>query len=176
MPRCRTCKEKFEPKQFNQKNCFENTECIKAEVELKKKAQKKQWNKEKKVRKEKLKTASDYIRELQTVFNRFIRLRDKEKNCISCNKPLRGKYDAGHFYSTGSYPEVRFNEDNVHGQCVHCNQHKRGNIHEYRKGLIIRIGEERLQDLEKKLNTPKHYNINELQELKEIYKKKIKNN
>ena len=45
-----------------------------------------------------LKTHKDYIQILQKLFfNTFIRLRDKHQPCISCGKPLEGKYDAGHF-------------------------------------------------------------------------------
>ena len=98
MPRCKTCREKFEPKTFNQKNCFKNQECINAELELKKKLHSKSWNKEKKERKEKLKTNSDYLKELQVIFNKWIRLRDQGLNCISCQKPAK-KENAGHYRS-----------------------------------------------------------------------------
>ena len=172
--RCRTCKDKFEPKTFLQKNCFKNQECINAELELKKKLHSKLWNKEKKERKEALKTNSDYVRELQVVFNKFIRLRDKEKGCISCEKPLNTKFDAGHFYSTGSYPELRFNEDNVFGQCVHCNQHRHGNLIDYGLRLPLRIGEERINKLIELSNVPKKYTIDELKGLKVLYNLKIK--
>ena len=89
MPRCKNCKKKFEPKQFNQKNCFENVDCINAEIDLKKKAQQKAWNIEKKERKERLKTKGDYLKELQIIFNKWIRLRDNGLNCISCNKKCK---------------------------------------------------------------------------------------
>ena len=175
MPKCKTCKDKFEPKVFLQKNCLKKDECIKAELELKKKAYKKNWNKEKKQRKEALKTNSDYVRELQIIFNTFIRLRDKNKPCISCNKSLNSKFDAGHYYSTGSYPELRFNESNVHGQCVHCNQHKRGNLIEYGLNLPKRIGLDNVLELRKLANVPRKYTIEELKGLKVFYKLKIKN-
>ena len=35
--RCKTCKDNFEPKVFLQKNCLLKDDCIKAELELKKK-------------------------------------------------------------------------------------------------------------------------------------------
>ena len=172
--RCKTCKDKFEPKVFLQKNCLKNDDCINAELELKKKIHSKTWNKEKKERKEALKTNSDYVRELQVVFNKFIRLRDKDEGCISCDKPLNTKYDAGHFYSTGSYPELRFNEDNVFGQCVHCNQHRHGNLIEYGERLHTRIGLVKILRLKELINIPKKYTIDELKGLKVMYKLKIK--
>jgi len=174
MARCRTCKEKFEPKFFNQKYCMDKNACIKSFNEWVKEKQRKDWNKEKKQRKEALKTNSDYVRELQVVFNKFIRLRDKDKGCISCATSLDKKFDAGHYYSTGSYPELRFNEDNVHGQCVHCNQHKRGNLIEYGFALKDRIGKDRMNNLDFLKDTPRKYTIDELKGLKELYKLKIK--
>jgi hypothetical protein len=123
---------------------------------------------------EKLKTNSDHVRELQVIFNKFIRTRDKDKGCISCSKPLNTKFDAGHLFSTGSYPELRFNELNVNGQCVHCNQHKRGNILEYLDGFEKRFGPGVLIGLKALKNIPRKYTIPELIELKKLYKEKTK--
>ena len=78
-------------------------------------------------------------------FNKFIRNRDKDKPCISC-----GKYttlQAGHFYSAGKHSSVRFNEDNVHGQCLSCNYFKSGDLLNYRTNLIQKIGVDRFEKL-----------------------------
>ena len=169
MPRCKICKDKFNVKFFLQKTCLE-TSCI---IEYKNKVKADEWKAEKKVLKEKLKTNADYVRELQVIFNRFIRMRDVDKGCISCGTPLVGKFDAGHYRSCGSSPELRFKEANVAGQCVYCNQHLHGNLIEYRKGLIKRIGLEEVELLENHI-IPMKYSIPELIELKVIYKDKIK--
>lgn len=171
MPRCKLCKDKFTPKQFNQKHCFEKKECITAEIELKKSQA---WKKKKKVMQKELKTKQDYEKVLQVIFNKFIRLRDKDKPCISCPRPLIDKFDAGHFYPVGSYKNLRFNEMNVHGQCVHCNQHKHGNLIEYQKGLIKRIGQDKVDELDAIRNEPAHFTIPELEELIKEYKNKLK--
>jgi len=124
---------------------------------------------------EKLETHSDWLKKLQKVFNAYIRHRDKDKRCISCQTPLNGrKFDAGHCYSVGAYPNLRFNEDNVHGQCVHCNQHKHGNIHEYMSNLPIVIGDEAFERLQAKRNDPLKLTIPEIKDLIELYKHKIK--
>ena len=174
MRTCKLCKIKFEP----QYNAVQSVCSFSCSIELTKKNQqkkaKKAWSKEKKIRKDALKTNSDYVRELQVVFNKFIRLRDKDKGCVSCNTPLTSKYDAGHFYSTGSYPELRFHEDNVHGQCVHCNQHKHGNLLEYNIKIVDRIGADKLEVLNSLRNKPKKYTIDELKGLKVLYNLKIK--
>ena len=78
-------------------------------------------------------------------FNKFIRNRDKDKPCISC-----GKYttlQAGHFYSAGKHSSVRFNEDNVHGQCLSYNYFKSGDLLNYRTNLIQKIGVDRFEKL-----------------------------
>lgn len=123
---------------------------------------------------EKLETHSDWLRKLQKVFNAYIRERDKNKPCISCNKPLVGKIDAGHCYSVGAYPNLRFNEDNVHGQCVHCNQHKHGNIHEYMSNLPKKIGQKAFERLQSERSKPLKLTIPEIKELIESYKQKVK--
>ena len=72
------------------------------------------------------------------VFRAWIRKRDEDQPCISCGS--FNVTDAGHYYSAGHYPELEFNENNCHGQCRHCNMFLSGNLIEYRKGLIKRIG------------------------------------
>jgi len=124
--------------------------------------------------KQSLKTHKDYLSDLQKVFNKFIRLRDQNEPCISCNKPLTGKFDAGHLFSVGAYPNIRFNEDNVHGQCVACNQHRHGNVNEYMVNLPQRIGQERFNKLLKDRNTILKLSIPEIKELINKYKNKIK--
>tara|TARA_B100000287_G_scaffold9592_1_gene9641 strand:+ start:4584 stop:5006 length:423 start_codon:yes stop_codon:yes gene_type:complete len=78
-------------------------------------------------------------------FNKFIRDRDKDKPCISCGKHTT--LQAGHFYSAGKHSSVRFNEDNVHGQCVSCNYFKSGDLLNYRTNLIEKIGVDRFEKL-----------------------------
>lgn len=120
-----------------------------------------------------LKTRSDWLREAQAIFNKYIRMRDAQKNCISCGGELGTKYDAGHYRSVGGHPELRFVEINVHAQCVRCNQHLSGNLINYRKGLLIRIGQEKLDWLEGP-QQPLKLTIPEIQALIAEYKAKVK--
>ena len=98
-----------------------------------------QLNKMKKV------TIPDLIAKAAKRFNKFIRERDKHLGCISCGGAVE---NAGHYYSAGQYPPLRFNEDNVHGQTIACNKWRHGNLIEYRKGLVKRIGEDRVRKLD----------------------------
>lgn len=118
MPRCKNCKDKFEVKHFNQKFCMLKDECITAFSEF---AKAQAWVKRKREMQEELETVQSLLKRVQKVFNEFIRLRDKDKSCVSCGAELTGKYDAGHYFSSGGHKNVTFNEDNVHGQCVYCN-------------------------------------------------------
>lgn len=184
MPRCKYCKELFKPRFFLQKYCMEKDECIKAFTDnhkaTKEKNEAKEWAKEKKERKEAIMTHSEWLKILQVTFNTFIRTRDVNENCISCQKPLIGdnpnkpkKFDAGHFRSVGSNPQLRFNEFNTFGQCVHCNRDKHGNLLEYRKNLIIKIGVEKVEWLEN-FNESSKLSIPEIKEKIQYYKNKIK--
>ena len=176
MPRCKSCKEKFEQYEFNNKYC-KSIDCQTDKALFKlgkiKKQEVKDWKKEKKVLKEKLKTWSDYFKETQKVFNTFIRERDKLENCISSNRPLIGKFDAGHYFPAGSYKNLALDEDNCHGQSVHDNRDKHGNLAEYKIGLIKRIGKERFESLEKRRLIERHYSIPELILKKQEYKEKV---
>lgn len=134
--RCKHCKTKFVPKKFLQKYCLETEECIKAFLSHAKEVKAKQQRaKDKKIR-ESLKSNSDYLKELQKEINTIVRLIDKGSQCISTLKPLNDKFDAGHLYSVGSNPALRFHLDNIHAQSVYANQYLSGDQINYINGLI----------------------------------------
>lgn len=137
-------------------------------------AEKKVWKKKKAELISKSKTRTEWLNTLQKLFNQWIRLRDEKKGCITCLKPFKDKFDAGHFLAVGSYPNLRFNEDNCHGQCVHCNQHKHGASAEYFIQLPNRIGLCKFNDLLNSRNESLKLTLDEIQELIKIYKSKIK--
>jgi hypothetical protein len=121
--------------------------------------------------KEELETVQSLMKKAQTYFNSFIRKRDANKNCISCDTLLTGKFDAGHYFSSGT---VTFDERNVHGQCVACNQHKHGNLLNYQIGIEKRIGGEELINLHEEAHKTRKYTREELKEIIELYKQKVK--
>jgi hypothetical protein len=174
MKRCKNCGSEFEPRFSTlEKYCWApDCKTIEAlqKLEAVKKMEARNWRQRKNELKKANKNASDYRNELQIVFNTWVRLRDSGEPCISCGVPLRGKFDAGHFHSVGNYPNLRYNPDNVHGQCVECNQHKRGNVHEYRVNLIKRIGLERVEALNAARKQPLKLSVPEIVDLIEHYK------
>jgi hypothetical protein len=170
MPRCKNCKEKFEPIRFNQKYCLE-PKCVRVWVESEKE---KAWKKTKAKVKLDLMTLSDYLKLTQQVFNKWINLRDKGLPCISCDKPITGRVNASHFWNANNHYNVRFNEDNVHSSCITCNQFLSGNLLEYRTRLISKIGIERFNILEAESKETRKFTKDELKEIINTYKKKIK--
>jgi len=109
----------------------------------------------------------------QQVFNRYVRLRDKDLPCISCGHSGNRQFHAGHYKSQGGNASLRFNEDNCHKQCSICNNYKSGNLAQYRINLIKKIGIKRVEDLENN-RTTKSYTVEELKEIIEKYKAKYK--
>lgn len=164
---CKVCKVKFIPRASTQVVC--SWQCSLAYTS---KEKIKRERKDYREKKEALKTRSEWLKEAQVVFNRYIRERDKDLPCVSCVQH-RNSYDAGHYRSVGAAPQLRFNEDNVHKQCVHCNQHKSGNAIDYRINLVKRIGLERVELLES-CNDPVKYTIEDAKEIKKLYNEKLK--
>ena len=117
---------------------------------------------------------------LKTVMHLYVRLRDEGKPCISCDTILLrlgrvgGDYDAGHARSVGSAKHLEFDADrNIHGQCKRCNDHKAGNYAEYCRRLPARIGQEAYDALMSDQQA-RHYTIEQLQQLIETYKQKVR--
>jgi len=132
-----------------------------------------------------------YLADTQKYFNKFIRLRDAEDECISCDRTIEeiekndnwkvgGSWDCGHYLTRGAYPELRFEELNAHKQCKSCNagagkfvKKARTVTAMYRLKLIRKIGEDNVMWVEG-YHEPKKYDIEDLKQLTAVYKAKIK--
>lgn len=178
---CKECKNKFTPARAMQSVCSPLCARIMAgkAAEKKRKRADREDKKRLALRKESLKTIPTLTREAQAAFNAFIRCRDADKTCISCgcdlggDSAIGGDFDAGHYLSRGAHPELRFNEDNCHGQCKWCNRHMSGNVANFRIGLIARIGIDRVEELERH-HEVKKLTADGLREVKARYKAKLK--
>lgn len=128
-------------------------------------------------RKEALKTKSQWAKEAQAAVNKFIRIRDHGKPCVSCGslpaQKFGGSMDAGHYRSVGASSSTRYNVFNIAAQCVKCNRWKSGSAVDYRIELIKRIGLERVERLEAD-NEPRRYDIEYLKRLKRIFNKRAR--
>jgi len=166
--KCKVCRVEFPPTKPLQQVC--GFECA---LELAKDKRIKTVKKEVKEAKQKLKSRSDWLKETQVVFNKYIRLRDQNDGCISCGSTSASSYHAGHYRSIGSAGHLRFNEHNCHRQCAACNTHLSGNLIRYRLGLIRKIGMELVEALESDNETVK-WSIEEIKLLKAQFSAKIK--
>jgi hypothetical protein len=118
-----------------------------------------------------LKSRRDWLNDAQTAFNKWTRIRDADERCISCGKLAAawGSWDAGHYLTVGARPELRFNPDNCHKQCVKCNQHLHGNTAMYRIGLVARIGLAAVEALEGP-HPQAHWSVDDLRAIKTKYR------
>jgi hypothetical protein len=179
-PRPKTCKnpacgEKFVAQRLGQAVC--SPKCGLAIKDLNqtkaRKALADVGRKELQAAKERIKPKGQYMREAQASFNAWIRARDAAQPCISCGRHHQGQYHAGHYRTVGSSPELRFEPLNVHKQCAPCNNHKSGDIVNYRMSLVLRIGQAQVDWLEGP-HEPQRYTIDDLKAIKAEYRAKLK--
>lgn len=143
-------------------------------IEFSKQDKEKKFNSITKKLKEKTKAKAKWLKESEKEFNRYIRARDYYDPCISCGTIKNVQYAAGHYFTVGGHPELRFNEDNVHKQCnKYCNKELSGNIAAYRVELKKKIGVERLKILEGK-HEANHYTIDDIKKIKLKYREMAK--
>lgn len=126
-----------------------------------------------KVRKEKLKSRADHLKDTQIAFNAWVRARDAELPCISCGRHHQGKYDAGHYRTVGSNPALRFEPLNCHKQCSPCNTQLSGDIVNYRINLVQKIGAEAVAWIEGP-HEAKKYTVEELKAMTADYRAKTR--
>lgn len=167
---CKACKSKFTPTQFAQ--CVCDWKCS-LEWEKMKKA-KKEAKAHTKARQEfRLGDKSLQKKLAQAIVNKWIRLRDDDKPCISCGRHHEGQWHAGHYLSVGSHPHLRYNTRNIHKQCAPCNNYLSGNVLEFRKGLVKRYGSEFVDRLES-YQSHRKFTIDEVIAIGSYYKRMIK--
>ena len=175
--RCKSpeCRQSFQPRNSMQVVCSPKCGLALAAIQRKRKECElaKLDRAQIKEKREQLKTRGDYTKEAQQAFNEFIRERDKDLPCISCGRHHQGQYHAGHYRSVGSSPELRFEPLNVHKQCAPCNNHKSGNVVEYRISLVKRIGVDKVEWLEGP-HEPKRYGIEDLKTIKAHYRARVR--
>ena len=181
--KCPHCKGKLDPGQRIHPACiapWADAQEVKAQRKADKQARMaaKVERTETRRRREAIKTLPELHREAQAAFNAFIRARDRGEPCICCGLPLSagdvgGAFDCGHYRSVGSAPQLRYHEDNAHGQRKQCNRWGAGRAVDYRLGLIARIGLERVEALES-INTPHKWTREELVAIRETYRAKLR--
>lgn len=127
-------------------------------------------------------TTSALKKKLFVLVQLYARLRDSNAQgtgcCISCGKRVYYKKADGGHYISRKYMISAFNPDNINLQCKTCNQPSfrgglDGNLLNYRKWLIKKIGLKKTEELENNKNQIKKWTIEELQNLIKYYQKEI---
>lgn len=126
-------------------------------------------------------TRKEIIKRLDRLRQTYARYEGaKKKNgiwvntCVTCGAVFPcDKTNGGHFCSRSCYP-LRWDEKNVHCQCVRCNLYKNGAYIEYSQWFIKKYGEEtfnRYVDVYRKWQQGKlpALKINELRELHDFW-------
>jgi len=175
--KCRVCRETYTPSKALQVVCSPSCALLHAKQkgEKERKALAKIERKAIREAKEKIKPRAAYMKEAQMVINRYVRLRDANLGCVSCERPAtwQGQWHASHFRSRGAAPHLRFNLHNIHKACSICNNHLSGNIMGYRPELVRRIGEERVAMLEANQERA-GFTIDYLKRLKRVFAEKTR--
>lgn len=117
----------------------------------------------------------------KTIVHEYIRERDKGKPCISCGCNWKPNFQAGHYYSAGSFETLKYDVNNIHGQCEQCNLFNSGNFENYTLLLPYRIGKEAFEKLTHLASIDKQFSkVWDVEKLKSIreqikeWKKKLK--
>ena len=151
--KCKYCKDKFEPKFFNQKDCgkdecrdkFVKETIVKANKKREKEVKKQQTQikKEHQIEKNNIKTLAKWKGTLQPLINQIARLIDLGQPCIATGS-YNGKMNGGHCIAVGANSTLRFNLHNIHIQSVHSNSYKGGDNIRYKQGIELIYGKEYL--------------------------------
>jgi len=103
----------------------------------------------------------------------YIRFRDKGGSCICCEKPLGDDYQAGHFQESGSNSQIRYHEDNIHGQRLQCNYYRGGDIGHYEDNLRAKSGNDRVDYLLANRGGVVKRTADDLRAIEKYYKEKL---
>lgn len=140
------CRAKFVRLSMNHRACcFEHAQIV---VEQDKAEQARKEAREHKAKKDDAKPLSHWIKLTETVVHAYIHARDRGLSCISCGTRSTVQWEAGHWLTKAARPELRFDPRNINLQCHRCNVQLSGNQAAHRIGLVQKIGEEAVEELE----------------------------
>ena len=121
------------------------------------------------------------IAALDRIFQKYIRLRDSDKNgvmiCISCSKLVilgSGEAHAGHFVKREKNILTRHHEQNVNGQCYVCNSLDDGNQAEHGRGIDKKYGPGTANMLLDRSKMKGKFHITQIEEKIKYYRRRVK--
>jgi hypothetical protein len=130
-----------------------------------------------KIKKPKKKTRGKIVKELDSIFSRYIRMFYSDQKgiceCYTCGaKDHYKNQQDGHFITRGNY-KYRWDVDNNRVQCIKCNIFYNGNYKVYTLKMVDEYGRE---EIDRRLNDHELANFKtyELEEMIETYKILVK--
>lgn len=123
------------------------------------------------------------------VFHKYIRERDRQGDTFFCMGSSQWKkikvenghsnYHAGHFYPSGEYPMLRFDEVNVNGESLQANYFRGDHLIHYQENIIKKWGRSEFNRIQMiasyNKRAPKKWTKIELIEIIKTYTEKLKN-
>lgn len=172
MPRCKVCREPT-TKRFGLTVLCSVEHAVQYAQAKRDKVQAIESKKLHRAQKEAVRPLKWYADRAREACHEYIRTRDANEPCISCGRHHGGKWNAGHFRPSGVNAALRYDEKNIHKQCEPCNSSLSGNLLNYRIGLVRKIGESAVIELEQNSEVRK-YTKEELIDIRKHYQKKLK--
>jgi len=171
MPKCKHCKAPY----TRTHNGIETWCSVECGYQLARKKQAQAYKAETRAMKKALLDVdrAHWIKKAQHACNAYIRERDKNEPCISCQRHHNGQYHAGHYIPSGRGSALRFDSRNIFKQCAPCNNHLSGNIREFRRNIVARLGADVVEYLDAN-HEIKKWTIPELKDIEREYKAKLK--
>lgn len=149
------CGKKFLPIQMLQRCCSASCESKTRKAKAK--------QRESRVAESQKEKLNSYMKSAVTICHSYIRMRDKGKPCISCGAPWNSNFQAGHLFSGGGHANVKFNEQNINGQCPKCNGSSSFSQAKYIEEFEKRYSPEEFEILRAEAYEPKRWTSDELQ-------------
>ena len=117
---------------------------------------------------------------LWKVVSRYIRTKAADANgyasCVTCGVIKHfTELQAGHFIPKKRGNSIYFVEENIHPQCVRCNNYESGNLIEYSRYMKDMYGEEKIDELLALSRTTVKFTVNDLLAMEDEFKEKQKN-
>lgn len=118
-----------------------------------------------------------FEKKLDTIFSRYIRLKETKDGwgkCCSCGKiKSYEQLDAGHFINR-KWRATRWDERNVHIQCIACNRFGEGDAAGYALFMLDRFGRDTIELLQSLSRTTAKYSDFEGELMIKEYSQKVK--
>ena len=176
--KCRVCRSEFIPFRTTDAFCSRACHEICQRKQEEKKLDRKRIDKGKADREKKKKQVPALKKALWEIYSQYIRTRETDDEgfceCVTCGKQAFWQdMQAGHFIPQSSGNYLRYNDENVHAQCLRCNCYLHGNIFAYEEYMIRRYWSEKVEKMKRDRLIAKSFKPFELISMIEEYTRRL---